>query len=206
MVRSSRLAHDGSTLLPDRMDPGVSRAPLATVRCARTGAVSSGPGTRSARGNAERRSARSRHSGVGCSHAPRPGSRRRGSGVSTPCTATTRNRPPAGDRVRHPTHIRIGAGRTGGAPWSWAGPECSAAARRAAPAPRDTDRATRISRRTPTRERRPRRGDRRRCGCRSASRSAGPRAARSAPPCRSRGRAGNRAPPPERCACGRRSP
>ena len=77
-------------------------------RCDPHRAVSSGPGTRSARGNAERRSARSRHSGAGCSQAPRPGSRRRGSGVSTPCTTTTRNRPSADALVRHPTQVRTG--------------------------------------------------------------------------------------------------
>ena len=60
MVRSSRLAHDGSTLLSSSTGPGASRAPLAAIRCCRTAPVSSGPGTRNARGNAERRSARSK--------------------------------------------------------------------------------------------------------------------------------------------------
>jgi hypothetical protein len=151
MVRSSRLAHDGSTLLPDVTDPGVSRIPVVftdpvfpsdplppiVVMYIRSSARSSGPGTRSARGNAERRSARSRHSGTGCNQAPRPGSRRRGSGVGTPNTTTTRNRPSATALVRHPTHVRTGAaadeastaefGRTGAEPELRAGTECSAA-------------------------------------------------------------------------------
>ncbi|MDT7579747.1 MAG: hypothetical protein QOK35_1011 [Pseudonocardiales bacterium] len=129
MVRSSRLAHDGSTLLSWLSDPGNSRTPLTLGWCLpscaaslssgrrgvmpacrkdRTRSTSSGPGARSARGNADRRSARVRHSGAGCSHAPRPGSRRRGSGVSTPSTATTRNRSSAGARVRQPTQVRTG--------------------------------------------------------------------------------------------------
>jgi len=166
MVRSSRLAHDGSTLLPVVSRSGVSRTPLTTIRCARTAVTSSGPGTRSARGNAERRSARSRHSGTGCNHAPRPGSRRRGSGVTTPSTATTRNRPSAGDRVRQPTHVRIGAGRAGVEPWSLAVAECSAGVRVLLP-PAETEP---FSRPTPTPGRRPRRGGRRRCGCRCATR------------------------------------
>jgi hypothetical protein len=151
MVRSSRLAHDGSTLLPSVTDPGVSRAPCAVLVSAmvlaspavlpatmpaRTAAVSSGPGTRNARGNAERRSARCKHFGTGCNHAPRPRSRRRGSGVSTPSTTTIRNRPSADARFRHPTQVRTGSaadacsgagvGRAGLEPERRASVECSA--------------------------------------------------------------------------------
>ena len=182
MVRSSRLAHDGSTLLPDVLDSGVSRAPVmhTAPMWARTGAGSSGPGTRSARGNAERRSARSRHSGARCSHAPRPGSLRRGSGVSTPSTTTTLNRPSATSRCRHPTHVRTGpamdrgsgasAGRAGAEPEWWAGVECSAAP---APAPfalRDRRLNRPLSRPTPSWVRRGPHGGPRRYGYRSASR------------------------------------
>ncbi len=205
MVRSSRLAHDGSTLLPDVTDPGLSRIPLAVpltdpaAMCARTAAVSSGPGTRSARGNAERRSARSRHSGAGCNHAPRPGSRRRGSGVSTPCTTTTRNRPSADDLARHPIQVRtgptvgasavVGVGHAGAEPELRAASECSAAS---APTPLVV-RVPALSPPTPSRRRwaqvhrsapvhrssahpaprparRPPPAGRRRCGCRCATR------------------------------------
>jgi hypothetical protein len=201
MVRSSRLAHDGSTLLPDVTDPGVSRTPTAVPRpavvtCTRTAATSSGPEARSARGNAERRSARFRHSGTGCSHAPRPGSRRRGSGVSTPCTTTTRNRSSAAARARHPTQVRTGpatdresvagVGGVEAEPEPRADSECSAASGCAPPAldvpaarpDRRGDRSAmplsppspspRPRRRRPYPERR--RAGRRRCGCRSASR------------------------------------
>jgi hypothetical protein len=196
MVRSSRLAHDGSTLLSSSVGLGISPTPLATTRCCRTSAVSSGPGTRSARGNAERRSARWRHSGAGCNHAPRPGSRRRGSGVSNPFTATTRSRSSAADRLRHPTHVRTGVRRTEAAPRSWAGAECSAALRRSVPASCAATAAPArkpvFSRPTPTRERRMRSVDRRRCGCRCASRSIWPPAGRFALPCRSPARAGSR--------------
>ena len=210
MVRSSRLAHDGSTLLPGVTDPGVSRIPLSVVRVdpavpfcpaavdpmwSRTAVVSSGPGTRSARGNAERRSARSRHSGAGCSQAPRPGSRRRRSGVRTPSTTTTRIRPPTTALIRHPTQVRTGSApgrgpgapavRTGAGPGRRAGDECSAL--RAASAGRasipDLSRPTRFPVPAPPAVRRPdlrpqyprhpsrRRcpGGRHRCGCRSAS-------------------------------------
>jgi hypothetical protein len=216
MVRSSRLAHDGSTLLPGVVGPGVSRAPLwgvlTAAMWARTAAVSSGPGARSARGNAERRSARSRHSGAWCSQAPRPGSRRRGSGTSTPASTTTLNRPSACARLRHPTQVRTGpagdrrstaeVGPAVADPELWAGTECSAAR---APAP-SSWRAVRLSRPTPSRTRRGPRGGPRRCGCRCASRSAGPPTGRSGPPCRWRARAGSPAPRPGRSSCGRREP
>jgi hypothetical protein len=192
MVRSSRLAHDGSTLLPRVTDPGLSRTPLAVLpictasfTCslrlphsilARTAPVSSGPGTRSARGNAERRSARSRHSEAGCNHAPRPGSRRRGSGVRTPSTTTTRNRPSTTDRLRHPTQVRtgpaadrgsgVGVGRAGAEFELGAEVECSAAVLLVPP----SRGASRISRPTPTLVRPQPPEDRRRCGCRSSIR------------------------------------
>jgi len=169
MVRSSRLAHDGSTLLSSSTGPGVSRAPLATIRCCLTGPVSSGPGARNARGNAERRSARRRHSKTGCNHAPRPGSRRRRSGTKAPSSATTRNRPSTDDLTRHPTQVRIGAGRAEVAPRSWAGPECSAAPARSLLVPVERPRRT-VSRPTPTRARPTSSAGRRRCGCRCASR------------------------------------
>jgi len=176
MVRSSRLAHDGSTLLSSSMDPGASRAPLATIRCCRTASVSSGPGTRNARGNAERRSARRKHSRAGCNHAPRPGRRRRRSGTKAPSSATTRSRPSADDLVRHPTHVRIGAGRAVAAPKSRAGAECSAASPPSPPVwgwglSIDVPlRQAPLSRPTPTRALPTSNAGRRRFGCRCATR------------------------------------
>jgi hypothetical protein len=77
---------------------------------ARSGPASNGlpPGRRSARGKARRRSAACRHSGVGCTDAPLPGSRRRGSGTRAPERTTTRSRSLAGARFRHPTQVRTG--------------------------------------------------------------------------------------------------
>jgi len=55
-----------------------------------------------------RRSARRRQSAAGCNHAPRPGSRRRGSGTSTPSAATTLSSSDTDPRERHPTQVRTG--------------------------------------------------------------------------------------------------
>ena len=74
-------------------------------------AVSSGPDERKARGNARRRSARSRHSGTGCRCAPRPGSVPRGSGTQASPTAVTRSRSRLATRSRHPTQVRSGHDR-----------------------------------------------------------------------------------------------
>ncbi len=202
MVRSSRLAHDGSTKLSWLSGPGSSRTPVAlgscwavrrwsrpagprgtrgtgsARRCDRTRSTSSGPGTRSARGNADRRSARVRHSGAGCNHAPRPGSRRRGSGMTTPSTATTRRRSSAAARVRHPTHVLTGPGAVRRYEWAGSGrrteSECSASRVRVTPhrgCGRSPPRHPRRNRlRPPGRcPLRPPAG-RRRCGCRCATR------------------------------------
>jgi hypothetical protein len=92
---------------------------------------SSGPGTLSARGNARRRSARSRQAGSGCRCAARPGSRPWWSGTQVPSIITTRNRSDLAARTRHPTHVRTGVARpvTGqSTPSGWAqrsaGPSC----------------------------------------------------------------------------------
>ena len=82
----------------------VDTALMASRRATR----SNGPGTRRARGNAFRRSARSRHCGSGCRFAPRPGSRRWGSGTHAPETATTLIRSDRAARSRHPTQMRWG--------------------------------------------------------------------------------------------------
>ena len=98
---------------------------------ARTALRSSGPGTLSARGNARRRSARSRQAGSGCRCAARPGSRPCWSGTHVPSTITTRNRSDLAARTRHPTHVRTGAARpvTGqSTPSGWAQRSARAAA------------------------------------------------------------------------------
>jgi hypothetical protein len=45
---------------------------------------------------------------LGCNHAPLPGSRRRGSGCSTPSTATMRSKSTDDSLVRQPTQVRVG--------------------------------------------------------------------------------------------------
>jgi hypothetical protein len=76
---------------------------------ARTGAVSSAPWTRRARGNARRRSAWSRQPTVGCRYAPRPGCRDRGSGRHRPSRAVTRSSSDLPVRVRQPMQVRVGS-------------------------------------------------------------------------------------------------
>jgi len=67
----------------------------------------SDPAVRSARGNARRRRARSRHTGLGCRYAPRPGSRACGSGWMTSPTATMRSRLDLAARSLQPTQVRV---------------------------------------------------------------------------------------------------
>lgn len=47
------------------------------------------------------------HSGVGCTHAPRPGSLSRPSGIATPCSATIRTKRRGSSRSRQPRHVRM---------------------------------------------------------------------------------------------------
>ncbi len=67
----------------------------------------SDPVVRSARGNALRRRASSRHAGSECRYAPRPGSRACGSGWITSPTATRRSRLDLTARSLQPTQVRI---------------------------------------------------------------------------------------------------
>ena len=90
--------------------------PAFDVRSERTPAAVMGllpgdPDRRRARPNARRRSAMSRHPTWGCSHAPRPGRRRRGSGTRIPSTATMRSSVGAGAFSRHPMQVRRGVFR-----------------------------------------------------------------------------------------------
>lgn len=87
------------------------------LRCSVTAEVSCGPVMRNARANARRRIAASTQSGLGCSHAPRPGRLPVVSTItavtSVPASfllnpATTRSSSTANSRFRHPTHVRTG--------------------------------------------------------------------------------------------------
>jgi len=180
--------------------PSRPRAPATSEEAprtwARSGPASTGapppPGRRSARGNARRRSAARRHSGVGCSEAPRPGSRRRGSGTRAPERTTTRSRSLTGARSRHPTQVRTGFDVSATLHSSaWPGPDVPRGGVEGGDRPagaafgrRDRRRAhpalplTREGRHPsaavdappPVRGLRPRRRPARRCGCRSGSR------------------------------------
>src|ERR1700733_1346319 len=67
----------------------------------------SDPAERSARGNARRRRASSKHARLGCRYAPRPGSRARGSGWMTSPTATRRSKLDLTTRSLQPTQVRM---------------------------------------------------------------------------------------------------
>jgi hypothetical protein len=73
-----------------------------------SGAVSSEPGTRSARGNTRRRCASSKHAWLGCRYAPRPGRRAWGSGTIPSPATTRRSKLDFAARALHPTQVRIG--------------------------------------------------------------------------------------------------
>ena len=92
--------------------PGVA-GPPAALKCSTTAVVSGEPVMRSARTNARRRIAASRHCGSGCNQAPRPGSFLAESTVTAhspfpSSTATTRSSSTASSRFRQPTHVRTG--------------------------------------------------------------------------------------------------
>ncbi len=127
LIAYSSSAHRNLDLLPTREVPDrtVFRALcVLAVRCCsgrlqpacrsrnrRTSVVSNGPRPRKARGNARRRTARSRQTSVGCTYAPRPGSVPRGSGAHSPSISTMRSKSPLAVRSRHPRHVRSGHAR-----------------------------------------------------------------------------------------------
>jgi hypothetical protein len=161
------------------------RPPCATYSL--TGAESTGPGTRSARAKARRRTAASTHRRSGCNHAPRPGMRRRGSGTTcAPGPATTRSSSAAAACRRHPMHVRIG--------------RCGVTVARSAEDSDAVDEAAAMAESTPRELPEPTRPtaggscSRRRCECRSDARSAERRGGHSVPPGRWRGRVGSPAP------------
>ena len=83
------------------------------LKCWITAEISGEPVMRSARANARRRIAASRHCGSGCNHAPRPGSFLAVSTVTAhvpfpPSTATTRSSSTASSRFRQPMQVRTG--------------------------------------------------------------------------------------------------
>ena len=118
-----------------------------------------------------------------------------GSGTRRPVhRATTRNSSALGARLRHPTQVRTGS-RQHDAPRprvyrDTPGGRVPGPARRPGrPGPPAEPRCAPGGRRTPARASGS--SGARRCGCRSASRSAGPPAGRSGPPCRSPATAGS---------------
>ena len=96
------------------LSPGVSSPSvlLTALTCSNTAVMSGEPVMRSARTNARRRIAASRHARSGCSQAPRPGRFLAWSTVTAcspfPSTATTRSSSTASSRFRQPTHVRTG--------------------------------------------------------------------------------------------------
>jgi hypothetical protein len=79
----------------------------APQRYSASGSRLSDPAVRSARGNARRRRARSRHAWLGCRYAPRPGSRACGSGWMTSPAATRRSKLDFSARSLQPTQVRV---------------------------------------------------------------------------------------------------
>jgi hypothetical protein len=73
-----------------------------------SGAALSGPETRSARENARRRCASSKHARLGCRYAPRPGCRAWGSGTMPSPATTRRSRLDLAARSLQPTQVRTG--------------------------------------------------------------------------------------------------
>jgi hypothetical protein len=166
-AHSSELIECSFRFAPQPLKCGHFLVPNPDSIHARTAAVSRAPGTRRARGNARRRSARSRQPMVGCRYAPRPGCRDRGSGRHRPSRAVTRSSSDLTARVRHATHVRVGVP-------CWADRSESSAEVTAGPNPHS--RRPRVPCRT---------------GCRCASPSDVRPGGRSGPPCRSPGRAGS---------------
>jgi hypothetical protein len=187
--------------------PGESSTSTA-LKCSDTAVISGDPVMRSARTNACRRIAASRHACSGCSQAPRPGSVLATSTVTAqlpfpPPTATTRSSSTASSRLRQPTHVRTGpSGRRCAeaevSRWITTESTVTLLAKRnglpGGPARAHVPAGTsgRGRRRAPHRGWV---GGRHRCGCRSASRSAARPTGRFGPPCRSPATAENRAPP-----------
>ncbi len=218
LIAASRRAHVGSTCFLFQAALAIgSVLGSGTVRSAGpdgspdrrsrwTLLVSGGSVSRRARPNARRRSAMSRHPGSGCNHAPLPGRRRRGSGMTTPSTATTRSNSVARCFCRQPMQVRTGPVGAAIASAGAADINCRANIEvyrlperdRTRPRPATADRGSAgtagvIARRAPG----PAPASHR-CGCRSASRSAGRPVGRSGPPCRWPATAGSPGPPPGR--------
>ena len=100
---SDRYALLGDTALPYRAASSLS------ARYSASAARLSGPAARSARGNARLRRASSKHSGLGCRYAPRPGSRACGSGWTSSPAATRRSRLDLTARSLQPTQVLAGS-------------------------------------------------------------------------------------------------
>jgi hypothetical protein len=85
---------------------GPGSSGLDSARYSASLPVPSGPGTRSARANARRRCACSKHPWQGCRYAPRPGLRAGASGTTSFPAATTRSKSDLAARDPHPTQVR----------------------------------------------------------------------------------------------------
>lgn len=148
----------------------------------RTSVRSSGPGTLKARGNALRRSARSRHLVTGCKWAPRPGARCSGSGRTRPPETVIRSKPVGLSRFRHPIQVRSLC-------FSGRASAVSVTVPQGVVTTQSTDREISLPSRPHESHPYP-------AGCRSASPSGGPRGGHSALPCRSRATTGSPERPP----------
>lgn len=113
--RCALIACSSRLITPDSHDACHWTVPACCSIRRRTSLVSSIPLTRRARGNARRRSARSRHPVRQCNQAPLPGSVPWMSGTQTirPSfrTTTTRSRSDLAARIRQPTQVRTGPPR-----------------------------------------------------------------------------------------------
>ena len=114
----SSVAHRNLSLLsPVRVAPALPFVRPSGSRPGRPGPDSTrysasllvprGPGSRSARANARRRCACSKHPWLGCRYAPRPGLRAGASGTTSFPAATTRSKSDLAARAPHPTQVRI---------------------------------------------------------------------------------------------------
>jgi hypothetical protein len=113
----SSVAHRNLSLLSGTVSPrpcrscrpsgsGPGRPGPDSARYSASLSVPSGPGSRSARANARRRCACSKHPRLGCTYAPRPGLRAGASGTISSPAATTRSKSDLAARAPHPTQVR----------------------------------------------------------------------------------------------------
>jgi hypothetical protein len=103
------LPYRAASSIADTVPADAVLADAVPARYSASGARLSDPATRSARGNTLRLRASSKHAGLRCRYAPRPGSRACGSGRMSSPTATKRSRLDLTARSLQPTHVRVGS-------------------------------------------------------------------------------------------------